>query len=175
MPINLLALTMNKQVKFVEVLQLLLTRSQQVSMEMSGCNVSWADLWKAEPQSKQFLSRLSTMYYQVYPPFSTIVRVTSLQPVPKEGDCETHPQQKPWVKGSTATTFKSWSRHQQSRHQRSRVPAAEPFTLGEVPGHQVLKARPLLCIEDTSDWKKAKYSELVEDSSSTGGRCGVSH
>lgn len=42
-------------VKSAEVLQLLLTRSQQVSMEMSGCNVSWADLWKAEPQSKQFL------------------------------------------------------------------------------------------------------------------------
>lgn len=31
------------------------------------------------------------------------------------------------------------------------------------------------CIEDTPDWKKAKYSELVEDSSSTGGERGVSH
>lgn len=47
MPLNLLALTMNRLVKSAEVLQLLLTRSQQVSMEMSGCNVSLADLWRA--------------------------------------------------------------------------------------------------------------------------------
>lgn len=43
MPLNLVSLTMNMLAKSAEVLKLLRTRSQQVSMEMSGCSVSWAD------------------------------------------------------------------------------------------------------------------------------------